>query len=112
MRSLLFGPLPSELAGLLVPRQPGTYALYRSLPGRAAYFGRSDTDLRSRILASIGEHWGIRWFSFEAARSPVEAFYLECYYYHELQPADNRAHPDPPPFTYAACPICTRQALQ
>ncbi len=115
MSELLLGPFPIERARLLVTPRPGVYVLYpgyQGLPGRPAYVGRSDTDLRSRILASAVEHPGICWFCFKAARSSVEAFYLECRYYHELQPTDNRAHPDPPPFTHAACPVCTRQELQ
>ncbi len=104
---MLPSPFEREIVNLVVPRRPGVYVFYRGeWPGIPAYVGRSDTDLRSRILASAAHHWGIRWFSFQDAPSPLEAFDLECGYYHTLRPTDNLMHPDAPAGTDIACPVC------
>ncbi len=100
-------PFQREIVNLVVPHRPGVYVLYRGeRPGMSAYVGRSDTDLRSRILASAANHRGVRWFSFEVASSPLEAYDLECRYYHALQPTNNLVHPDAPAGTDIACPVC------
>ena len=83
---------------------PGAYILSRD--GKAAdYVGRSDSDLPSRIKASIREGIGYKYLWFEYATSPMQAYYLECEWYHKYAPPDNTNHPAVPPGTYWRCPV-------
>ncbi|PIP12472.1 MAG: hypothetical protein COT45_03235 [bacterium (Candidatus Stahlbacteria) CG08_land_8_20_14_0_20_40_26] len=100
---MLTGPYPINDVDLYVTRtSPGIYILSRD--GRtAAYVGRSDTDVASRIKQSSSE--GYAYFWFEHATSPRDAYYKECEYYHKYNPPDNTNHPAVPSGTYWRCPI-------
>lgn len=83
---------------------PGTYILSRD--GEVAhYVGRSDTDLALRIKSSARERSGYTHFWFEYTTSPMQAYYLECEWYHKYAPSDNINHPAAPPETYWRCPV-------
>lgn len=82
---------------------PGVYILSRD--GRtAAYVGRSDTDVGSRIKESSTEDYYTH-FWFEYATSPRDAYLKECEYYHKYNPPDNMNHPAVPFGTNWRCPV-------
>lgn len=94
----------SEVYDRVTKISPGAYILSRD--GRAAhYVGRSDEDLARRIADSQREGTGYRYFWFEYASSPMQAYYLECEWYHRYAPPDNTNHPAVPPETYWRCPV-------
>jgi hypothetical protein len=82
----------------------GAYILSRD--GKAAhYVGRSDTDVASRIKSSAREEPSYIYFWFDYATSPMEAYYLECEWWHKYAPRDNDNHPAVPPGTSWKCPV-------
>ena len=79
------------------PRVPGVYILSKARDGRRAdYVGRSDDDLRTRLIQSAKEGSGYTHFWFEYASSPRDAYWKECFYYHQYSPTDNSVHPAVP----------------
>lgn len=58
------------------------------------YVGRSDSDVRGRLLQHIDE--GYEAFKFSYATSPKAAFEKECKNYHDFEPRNNKIHPDRP----------------
>lgn len=122
---MLRGPFPvSEVSAHVTRKSPGVYVLSR---GRryAEYVGRSDIDLRGRLLRSIGayrthtdrqiksgvvERWegsfyadGYFWYQY--CRSPRAAFQSECSLYHVYEPSGNSTHPIAPRGVRAKCPV-------
>ena len=88
------------------PRVPGVYILSKARDGRRAdYVGRSDSDVRARLIKSATEGPGYTSFWFEFASSPREAFTLECQYYHQYTPSENAVHPAVPAGTLWRCPV-------
>jgi len=85
-------------------RLPGVYFLSRN-GKRADYVGRSDDDLRARLITSAKEDTGYTHFWFEYASSPRDAYWLECQYYHQYTPSDNSVHPAVPVGTFWRCPV-------
>ena len=82
----------------------GAYILSRD--GKAAhYVGRSDSDLASRIKSSARDEQNYKYFWFDYATSPMEAYYLECEWWHKYAPLDNSNHPAVPPGTSWKCPV-------
>jgi len=102
---MLMGAYSIDSVDLYVSRaSPGVYILSRD--GRtAAYVGRSDTDVGSRIKQSAREGYGYSYFWFEYASSPRDAYLKECEYYHKYNPLDNTNHPAVPFGTNWRCPI-------
>ena len=100
---MLNGPYPINPAGSQLRTGPGVYVLSRDGRG-AAYVGRSDTDVRSRMLQSA-RGGTYKHFWFEYTSSPRDAFLKECEYYHQYRPADNANHPAVPPGTNWRCPV-------
>jgi len=101
--------LPKMVHALVDPMRPGVYLLGMGPPFTPGYVGRSDTCLRTRL--STHNHLGrFEYFIFRYARSPAEAFGLECEYWHALQQDSdrlaNKNHPAPPGFTGLRCPYC------
>ena len=89
---------------------PGYYKLYAIHPrdgGIVRYVGRSDSDVRMRLLQHADEG-RYRWFEFDYATSPKDAFEHECRLWHRHQPPDNNLHPDRPTGTNWKCPVCGR----
>lgn len=100
----LSGPYTVSRAAVYVRENtPGVYVLSRD--GRtAAYVGRSDADLLSRLLQSARQGpYTDFWFEYET--SPMQAYKYECELYHTYNPPDNRVHPAVPPGTNWRCPI-------
>ena len=96
----------SQVNSLVDQTKPGAYILSRD--GKTAhYVGRSDTNLASRIASSAKEEVGYTHFWFEHTTSPMQAYYLECDWWHKYKPSnlDNINHPAVPPGTYWKCPI-------
>ena len=98
---------------------PGAYIL-GSANGQALYVGRSDTDIRSRLLmhlapsqhmvhfgnVSRGVYGGLEQFWFQYASYMYEAYYLECQWYHQFSPMHNQVHPVRPFGGAVRCPVC------
>ncbi|MBF6547613.1 GIY-YIG nuclease family protein [Nocardia brasiliensis] len=83
----------------------GTYTLFRR--HGACYVGRSDTNLRRRLLEHCTAARGY-YFSYNVHRTPAQAFSMECCLYHALRPLDNVLHPDVPDHASMQCPFCRR----
>jgi len=101
---MLMGPYSTTEVDIHVTRvSPGVYIL--SSDGKtAAYVGRSDNDVSSRIKQSAGEvHYSYFWF--EYALSSRDAYRKECEYYHKYSAPDNVNHPAAPFGTNLRCPI-------
>ena len=92
--------------GALGSAFPGVFALgYR---GRddvfyVNYVGRSDSDVRGRLLELIGSDVA---FKFGRSASAEEAFRRECELFHAFRPPANRIHPGRPANTSWSCPRC------
>ncbi len=83
----------------------GVYVLYIS--GKPVYAGRSDEDLRSRLVAHASvkraEYFGFGLYS-DASR----AFDIECALFHALEPCTtNLIHPASPKGSGRICVVCT-----
>ncbi len=100
--------LTEAMVRALVPaRVSGVYTLGRYADAQpvVVYVGRSDLDLRRRLLshARAGE---FDWFSFTVTRSIFEAFRLECCGWHLYSSICNMIHPDAPARLPYRCPYC------
>jgi len=85
---------------------PGAYILSRD--GKtASYVGRSDSTLGSRLQQSIRERFGYSVFWIQYAGSPMEAYHLECDFFHRFSPPDNDIHPAAPRNTNWQCPVAS-----
>lgn len=82
----------------------GTYILSRG-NNVANYVGRSDSDLNVRLKEHLHEQEGYRQFWFELVKTSLEAYYLECQWYHKYNPSDNNNHPAVPPGASWKCSV-------
>lgn len=94
-----------------VPPEPGAYAL-GTAQNRALYVSRAD-DLRARLLthfvsANTPNVVIVDQFWFQTAANPLEAYRLECTWYHQFSPTHNATHPVRPVVLLVSCPICGR----
>lgn len=92
-----------------VPETLGAYVLGFQKPDTfiVSYVGRSDINLRDRLLKHIGERYTD--FKFQCLTSKEETFYKECNLYHDFGESkllDNKEHPDRPGGTNYQCPRC------
>ena len=89
----------------IIARSPfGVYILSKN-GKHPHYVGRSDNDLKSRILRSVEER-SCKYFWAKEATSPRNAYLMECKYYHKYEEIIvNEIHPDVPDGTYWRCPI-------
>lgn len=69
---------------------------------RVDVLGRSDDDLARELKRHVGRHEG---FLFQPVSSPVEAFHMECEFYHQLKRVDF-PHPVRPVGTTLDCALC------
>jgi hypothetical protein len=87
----------------------GNYALgHRSSEEKSFivdYVGRSDSDVKSRLLYWVENSKRPR-FKYSYASSAKEAFEKECCNYHDFSPSDNDIHPDKPKDKNYKCPVC------
>lgn len=105
MRPRLLRLKPWLVRALIPPRMIGTYVLYTA-SGVPRYIGRSDTDIRRRLLRHSSEQSG-DYFTFDIHNSPANAFDMECALFHALAPSLlNRIHPDRPNFHRTGCAFC------
>jgi len=96
---------PWLVRALIPPRVIGTYVIY-SVSGRAPYVGRSDTDIRRRLLRHCADQRG-DYFTYGVQLSAVGAYDVECALFHLLAPGvSNRIHPDRPDFHPTPCAFC------
>lgn len=77
------------------------------------YVGRADKDLKERLPHSIGKY---SHFKVSQASSSINAYYKECFNWHEFGGddglLDNKIHPDRPDgVRFVFCPICAKRNL-
>ncbi|AXI78530.1 GIY-YIG nuclease family protein [Peterkaempfera bronchialis] len=106
---------PWLVRALIPPRLIGTYVLYTA-GGSPTYVGRSDTDVRRRLLRHCTDRHG-DYFTYDVHPTAVSAYDVECALFHLLAPeVSNRIHPDRPDFHPTPCAFClprqTRLHLQ
>lgn len=105
MNPRLIGLRPWLVRALIPPQHIGTYVLYTA-DGVPSYIGRSDTDLRRRLLRHCTNRRGA-YFTYDVHHSPLNAFEVECALFHTLAPEiTNRIHPDRPAHQKACCVYC------
>ncbi len=103
--------LTHENVNFNVPKAtPGAYVLGHRKDGALIvdYVGRSDNDLRERLLLHAGEKKYER-FKFKVFGTVEEAFAKECQLWHDFGEAQflaNENHPAPPKGLGVVCPVC------
>ena len=108
-RTGLQGPYRLSFDGIdaaVTQKSAGVYALgYHDTQGRFCirHVGRSDSDLRGRLLDTIGSD---TLFKYGYSASAQTAFEKECQLFHDFSPPANRLHPDRPKGTTWRCPRC------
>ncbi len=98
--------LRSWLVRLLIPSGLcGSYTLF-SAAGSPTYTGRSDSDLRERLLTHAADARG-DYFRFDIHSSAEQAYLAECSAYHAWGPSlENAIHPARPGGSCVQCPFC------
>lgn len=100
--------LSKDIVNRFVPRKTvGVYRLgVKERHGfRVRYFGRSDTNLRKRLLKHADER-RFTYFSFEETSTILEAFRQECREWHMMMKTENVIHPDAPKSLPYRCIYC------
>ncbi|MFI6448825.1 GIY-YIG nuclease family protein [Kitasatospora sp. NPDC050543] len=93
---------------LIPPQRIGTYVLYIA-DGRPIYIGRSDIDVRRRLLRHCTDRRA-DYFTYDVHPSAASAYMVECALYHLLTPdASNRIHPARPEGHPVPCTFCLPQ---
>lgn len=70
------------------------------------YIGRSDTDVRQRLLRHCADQRGA-YFTYDVHPNATNAYDVECALFHILAPMlSNRIHPDRPNFHEGTCVFC------
>jgi hypothetical protein len=95
-----------EIDALVTRQSAGVFALgHADAEGRFCvnHVGRADSDLRERLLATIGSDALFKYGYYSSSRT---AFEKECQLYHDIRPPGNRVHPDRPRGTRWECPRC------
>ena len=103
-RALAFRLTPDVIRKVVPARRPGTYRLHRR--DAVIYLGRSDTDLRRRLLEHAisrrGDH-----FTWQIHTDAHTAWTDECSQWHDLpRLAENLVHPARPDSSNDRCPFC------
>ena len=95
-----------QVNSVVRPGTPGVFALGYG-QGRDVfyvnYIGRSDNDVRTRLLDFIGSD---SLFKFREIGSAKDAFLRECELFHAFSPPGNRLHPSRPALSGWRCPHC------
>jgi len=95
---------------MISQKSAGVYVLDRIREGgfHINYVGRSDDDVNERLKKWFGSKY--KWFRFDYASSPKNAFEKECIIYHDNGgpegKLDNEQHPDRPANANWQCPSC------
>lgn len=110
IRHRLYRLRPWLVRALIPPEQVGSYILYRAAV--PVYVGRSDSDLRRRLLQHTGAGTA-EYFSYDIHPSPWQAFQAECSLYHAtIGQLTNRVHPRAPTSVATVCPFCGNELHQ
>jgi hypothetical protein len=98
------------LVRALIPHHlAGSYTLFDATG--AVYAGRSDTDLRRRLITHARANRA-DYFDFDAHTGPAGAFLTECATYHAIGTGlQNTIHPAMPRGAADSCPFCHHTAL-
>lgn len=103
-RHRLFRLEPWMVRALIPSGKAGTYLLYRS--GRPIYAGRSDEDLRNRLVTHA-QTKRADYFGYATYPDAERAFDMECALFHTLgHKTTNLIHPASPKGSQRACFIC------
>ena len=107
----LFDLTEEQLGKAVTKVSAGNYALGYSQEGSfyVLYVGRSDSDVRGRLLSWVGKNARYKQFMYSYADSAKAAFEKECINYHDFggkEKLDNEAHPDRPDNSNWKCPRC------
>lgn len=73
------------------------------------YVGRSDTDLKQRLLQHLDDTKVYPYFKFSVANTVKEAYLKECKNFHDFggeKYLDNKNHPAKPEGIKEVCPYC------
>lgn len=104
-RRRLYRLHPWLVRALIPPDRVGSYILYRA--AFPIYVGRSDTDLRRRLLQHA-EAGTAEYFSYDVHPSPSHAHRAECSLFHAADgPLTNCIHPDAPDYLDIQCSFCS-----
>jgi hypothetical protein len=101
------GPFPlnsSRVDILVIPGRQGVYGISKTSDS-PTYIARADTDLSVALKRWIEKY---KFFWFEYALSPKEAYFLECEAFHKntKKRLENELHPGPPENIKLKCPVC------
>lgn len=100
----LYRLVPWLVRALVPAARPGSYLLF--VAGEAVYAGRSDTDLRRRLLVHAHENRA-DYFDFDQHLGARAAFLTECATFHAVvDTLENRIHPASPAHSGERCPFC------
>ncbi|MEO0071258.1 MAG: hypothetical protein ABIK39_04145 [candidate division WOR-3 bacterium] len=104
---MLRGPYQSdELDYVIKEGYPGVFVVSRE-GQTVALVGRAEKNLHAHLQKLFKRNWHYRYFWFEYASSPQDAFHKECRYYHKYPPKDKNRHPVPPRGHNWKCPVRT-----
>ncbi|TLF92267.1 GIY-YIG nuclease family protein [Nocardia cyriacigeorgica] len=97
---------PWLIRALIPTDHIGTYLLYNG-DGDLTYVGRSDTDIRRRLIRHSIDRQA-EYFTYDIHHSVTSAFDVECALFHlHAGVLSNRLHPDKPDFHQAICIFCS-----
>lgn len=100
-----FSLRPWLIRALIPSHRVGTYVL--SHDTHVVYIGRSDTDLRRRLIEHARNRGPSIYFTYAIHRSSLLAYDDECSLFHAVgDSATNMAHPQSPAGTTAPCGFC------
>lgn len=88
------------------PDWAGVYTLYNTRDGPPRYVGRSDTDVRARLMDHVRKD-EYSFFRVTHKKTPLDAWRREAnLYHHHKSTLDNKRHPRPP--EGYSCPRCSK----
>lgn len=95
---------PWLIRAVLPPKRIGTYRLHRH--GGIVYVGRSDTDLRRRLIQHADANRA-DFFTYDIHWTREQAYVMECALFHNTRhQAMNKIHPAIPAGEAVPCPFC------
>ena len=104
----------STIESLIKDGLIGNYALgMKSVNGSFVvhYVGRSDTDLKQRLIQHLDDDKPYPYFKFSIASNIREAYLKECKNFHDFGAEsylDNKSHPSKPEGIKEVCPYCDK----
>ena len=106
-----FDLVSSQIEKNVTKISAGNYALGRLEDDNfiVLYVGRSDSDLKNRLISWVGKNAKYKKFKYSYADSFKAAFEKECNNYHDFggkAKLDNEVHPDRPENSGWKCPRC------